>query len=62
MITYNGKTFNEDNIGMALATREIMGQIRELGQVTSMQIPFSKADRSKFLDFMETTVRSARRL
>ena len=62
VITHNGKTFNEDNIGMALATREIMGQIRELGEGTSGQTPFSKADRSKFLDFMETTVRSARTL
>ena len=35
VITPNGKTFNEDNIGMALATREIMGQIRELGEGTS---------------------------
>ena len=62
VITPNGKTFNEDNIGMALATREIMGQIRELGEVVSGQTPFSKADRSKFLDFMENTVRSARML
>ena len=62
MITPNGKTFNDDNIGMALATREIMGQIRELGEGTSGQAPFSKADRSKFLDFMEATVRSARTL
>ena len=62
VITPNGKTFNKDNIGMALAPREIMAQIRELGKETSWQTPFSKADRSKFLDFMETTVRSARTL
>ena len=62
VITPNGKTFNDDNIGMALAIREIMGQIRQLGEGTSGQAPFSKADRSKFLDFMEATVRSARTL
>ena len=62
VVTPNGKTFTKDNIGMALATREIMGQIRELGEGTSGPTPFSKADRSKFLDFMETTIRSARTL
>ena len=59
VITPNGKTFTQDNIGMALATREIMGQIREIGEATTGPAPFSKKDRSKFLNFMETTVRSA---
>ena len=60
VITPNGKTFTQDNIGMALATREIMGQIREIGEATTGPPPFSKKDRSKFLNFMETTVRSAK--
>ena len=59
VITPHGKTFTQDNIGMALATREIMGQIREIGEATTGPPPFSKKDRSKFLNFMETTVRSA---
>ena len=59
VITPNGKAFTQDNIGMALATREIMGQIREIGEATTGPPPFSKKDRSKFLNFMETTVRSA---
>ena len=62
VITPNGKTFTQDNIGMALATREIMGQIREIGETTTGPPPFSKKDRSKFLNFMETTVCSARTL
>ena len=44
---------------MALATREIMGQIREIGEATTGPPPFSKKDRSKFLNFFETTVRYA---
>lgn len=60
VITPSGKTFTEDNIGMALATREIMSSIRELGEVTSGPPPFSKEDRSKFLDRMENVVRSAK--
>ena len=55
----NGTRFTVDNIGMALANREIMGKIRETGEVTSGPPPFSKADRSKFLNYMETLVRFA---
>ena len=58
----NGTRFTTDNIGMALANREIMGKIRELGEGTTGLPPFSKADRSKFLNYMETIVRSARKL
>ena len=57
----NGSRFTVDNIGMALANREIMGKIREAGEVTSGPPPFSKADRSKFLNYMETLVRFARK-
>ncbi len=62
IIAPNGRRFTEDNIGMAIATREIMGQIRGIGEATTGPTPFNKADRSKFLNFMETTVRSARAL
>ena len=55
----NGMRFTLDNIGMAIATREIMGKIREGGEVTSGPPPFSKLDRSKFLSYMENVVRSA---
>jgi len=60
VITPNGKTFTQDNIGMALATREIMGQLRESGEASDGPRPFSKADRSNFLNLMETTIRSAK--
>ena len=58
----NGMRFTLDNIGMAIATREIMGKIREGGEVTSGPPPFSKLDRSKFLNYMETMVRSVGKL
>ena len=60
VIAPNGRKFTKDNIGMAIATREIMGQIREIGGAITGPPTFSKADRSKFLNFMETTIRSAR--
>ena len=58
----NGTRFTDDNIGMAIATRDIMGKIRESGEVTSGPPPFSKLDRTKFLNQMETMVRSASKL
>ena len=58
----NGTRFTADNIGIALANREIMEKMRELGEWSSGPPPFSKTDRSKFLNYMETIVRSARKL
>ena len=58
----NGIRLTEDNIGMAVATRDIMGQIRENGEVTAGPPPFGKLDRSEFLNQMETIVRAASKL
>ena len=55
----NGRRITEDNIGMAIATRDIMGKMRESGEVTSGPSPFGKLDRSRFLNQMEIMVRSA---
>ena len=57
----NGKNFTEDNIGLALATRGIMEKIRESGEITGGPPPFSKVDRSKFLDQMEMIVLKAKK-
>ena len=57
----NGKSFTDDNIGIALATREIMEKIRETGEITGGPPPFRKADRSKFLDQMEMIILKAKK-
>ena len=57
----NGKQYTNDNIGMALATREIKERLRESGEMTGGPPPFSKADRSKFLDQMEMIVLKAKK-
>ena len=57
----DGNTYTNDSIGMALATREIMQGLRETGEMTGGPPPFSKTDRSKFLDRMEMIVQEARR-
>ena len=58
----NGKSYTNDNIGMALATREIMERIRESGEMTGGPPPFSKIDRSKFLDQIEKIVQKAKKI
>jgi uncharacterized protein YaiI (UPF0178 family) len=57
----NGETYTDDSIGMALATREILQGLRDTGEITGGPRPFSKADRSKFLDRMEVTVQAAKK-
>lgn len=57
----NGEPFTESSIGMALANRELMQGLRETGQITGGPRPYSKSDRSAFLNTLETTVQKAMR-
>lgn len=57
----NGEAFTEDAIGMTLATRDLMAGLRETGQITGGPRPFSKQDRSQFLNTLETMVQAAKR-
>jgi uncharacterized protein YaiI (UPF0178 family) len=52
----NGKPFNEDSIGMALATRNLMDQLRSAGAVTGGPKPFSPNDRSAFLGGLDREI------
>ena len=47
---------------LALAGRELMQDLRESGEITGGPRPFSKSDRSEFLNRLETTVQTAKRL
>lgn len=58
----NGELFTENGIGMALANRELMQGLRETGQITGGPRPYSKSDRSAFLNRLETTVQAALRI
>ncbi|PHS79721.1 MAG: hypothetical protein COB59_00060 [Rhodospirillaceae bacterium] len=57
----NGQALTEDAIGMALATRDLMTDLREAGTITGGPRPFSKQDRSQFLNVLETTVQAVKR-
>jgi uncharacterized protein YaiI (UPF0178 family) len=52
----SGKPFTEDNIGSALATREILSELRDLGEIGGGPPPFSKQDRSLFLQKLDQII------
>ena len=57
----NGKIWTKDNIGGALAGREVSRHLRELGMTGGGAAPFSKADRSNFLQALDKLAQAARR-
>lgn len=56
-----GTELHEDMIGDALATREILSQMRDVGIATGGPPPFGKRDRSRFLQALEEMLRRAER-
>ena len=56
-----GKPFTDDNIGSALATRDLLSGLRELGEVTGGPPPFDKRDRSRFLQQLDEAINAIRR-
>jgi uncharacterized protein YaiI (UPF0178 family) len=60
VLSPKGRRFSEDNIGDALATREVLSQLREGGAPTGGPAPFEKRDRSRFLERLEAALREPR--
>ncbi len=56
-----GKLFSDDNMGSALATRNLLSELRELGEITGGPRPFNKRDRSRFLQSLDQAVNQIRR-
>ena len=56
-----GKPFTPQNIGSVLATRDLMTDLRDLGAVTSGPPPMQQADRSRFLQALDTAIQAIRR-
>jgi len=56
-----GKPFKADNIGMALSMRELKSHLRETGEIRDGGPPFTKQDRSRFLQALEQAVQAAKR-
>ncbi|KAB1076090.1 YaiI/YqxD family protein [Methylobacterium planeticum] len=56
-----GKAFTDASVGMALATRNLMQDLREAGTITGGPKPFSARDRSAFLGALDRAVNRLRR-
>ncbi|MGX1787492.1 YaiI/YqxD family protein [Bosea sp. NPDC055332] len=56
-----GKPFTEASIGMALATRDMMEDLRAMGSVSGGPKPFSQKDRSAFLQALDVAVQRLKR-
>ena len=56
VIAPNGKPFTESAIGMTLATRNLMADLRAAGAVTSGPKPFTPRDRSAFLHALDQAI------
>lgn len=56
-----GKIFDVENIGMALAMRELNQHLRETGESKGYNPSFTKADRSNFLQTLESEIQKLMR-
>ncbi len=56
-----GKPFTQASIGMALATRNLMEDLRAMGDVTGGPKPFSAKDRSAFLSALDVAINRLKR-
>ncbi len=56
VIAPNGKPFDEDSIGMTVATRNLLHELRSAGAVTGGPKPFEPRDRSRFLSALDQAI------
>lgn len=61
VIGNTGKPFTKDSIGMAMASRELMSQLRAMGEVTGGPKPMAGKDKSRFLSALDEAVNRLRR-
>jgi uncharacterized protein len=60
-IANTGKPFTADGIGMALAMRNLMSELREAGGVAGNNPVFTPKDRSRFLQELESIIQRVKR-
>ncbi len=61
VLDHRGRVFTEDSIVEALATRDLLAHLREIGAVTGGPAPIGKPDRSRFLQRLDEVIRTVRR-
>jgi len=61
VLGHRGRPFTEDSIGDALATRDLMSHLREMGSTADGQAPFDQRDRSRFLQALDQIIQAIKR-
>ncbi len=61
VIGSTGKQFTENNIGDAVATRDLLAELRGAGEFTGGPPPHNKHDRSRFLHQLDEVIQFIRR-
>ncbi len=59
-LDHRGKPFTRDNIGTAVAMRELNSHLRDTGEVSGHNPTFTRQDRSNFLQALEMAVQAAK--
>ena len=60
-ISPTGKSFTENNIGQAVAIRDLLSELRGVGELTGGPLPLEKRDRSRFLRQLDEVIQLIRR-
>lgn len=61
VLGHKGDEFTEDNVGSAVANRELMQNLRHMGEVKSGPAPMDKKARSKFLGTLDQIIQSLKK-
>ncbi len=61
VIGTTGNPFTEENIGQAVATRDLLAELRGAGEITGGPPPLNKRDRSRFLQQLDEVIQKIRR-
>ena len=56
VVAPDGRVFTEASIGDAVAGRDLMDHLRQMGEVTGGPAPFAPADRSRFLSRLDEAI------
>ena len=61
VLGFKGRAFTAESIGAALASRELMSHLREMGENTGGPAPLQKRDRSEFLNLLDQVIQRVKR-
>ena len=61
VLGHKGEEFTEDNVGNAVATRELMQNLRHMGEMRGGPAPMDKKARSKFLAKLDEIIQQSKR-